>query len=62
MTMTRIMVSTIDHTVNKNADLPHRSSPGMQARIGVDVGGTFTIKPGDERGTIVRLTSPITKR
>ncbi len=27
-----------------------------------DVGGTFTMKPGDERGTIVRLTSPITKR
>ena len=27
-----------------------------------DVGGTFVMKPGDERGTIVRLTSPITKR
>ena len=27
-----------------------------------DVGGTFTMKPGDERGTVVRLTSPITKR
>jgi signal transduction histidine kinase len=27
-----------------------------------DIGGTFVMKPGDERGTIVRLTSPITKR
>ena len=27
-----------------------------------DVGGTFTMDPGAERGTIVRLTSPITKR
>jgi ligand-binding sensor domain-containing protein/signal transduction histidine kinase len=27
-----------------------------------DVGGTFTMTPGPERGTIVRLTSPIAKR
>jgi signal transduction histidine kinase len=27
-----------------------------------DVGGTFTMQPGAERGTVVRLTSPITKR
>jgi signal transduction histidine kinase len=26
-----------------------------------DVGGTFTIKPGAERGTIVQLTAPIAK-
>ena len=27
-----------------------------------DVGGTFTMTPGAEHGTIVRLTSPIAKR
>jgi signal transduction histidine kinase len=27
-----------------------------------DVGGTFTMEPGAERGTIVRLTSPIAQR
>ncbi|MEK7781353.1 MAG: two-component regulator propeller domain-containing protein, partial [Verrucomicrobiota bacterium] len=27
-----------------------------------DVGGTFTMTPGAERGTVVRLTSPIAKR
>jgi signal transduction histidine kinase len=26
-----------------------------------DVGGTFTMQPGAERGTIVRLIAPVTK-